>query len=112
MRVLATIMSFIVLFLSVQPAFSSMEEKQMDQCCAGSCHTDSSKSKETPAKNSCGDNCNPFQSCSSCVGFTLVSYQIEIAECAFTENQINYTNQVHPQFSQFIPDFWQPPKIV
>lgn len=99
-----------MLFLSVQPALALIEKKQKTECC-GSCSQEDNDTpnKEQPAKNPCSDNCNPFQSCGACVGYT-VNFPTLISFEPFV-NGVKlplFTQQVYSQFS---PDFWQPPKI-
>jgi hypothetical protein len=110
MKVFASIMAFVVLFLSVQPALALFEKKQKAECCSGCYHKDSgTPKKEQPTKNTSNNFCNPFQSCGSCVGYTPDFSIISVFEPFEGAKSAIVTQQA---FSQFSSDFWQPPKIV
>ncbi len=112
MKIVASIMAFVVLFLSVEPAFDLLKKKQSTECCGGSCHktTDEKNQKPSGDSNSKNDNCNPFQSCASNIcTFTVTFSFFNIEELHFYSN--NFTPFSENFHSQFAPDFWQPPKI-
>ena len=110
MKVFASIMAFIVLFLSVQPAFALFDKMQKTECCSGCSQEDNDTPKqEQPAKNNPSNNCNPFQSCGACIGYTVGFPALNVFVPVFKEAKLaTVTQQVYSQFS---PDFWQPPKI-
>lgn len=113
MKIFASIMAFVVLFLSVEPALVLLQKKQTTECCGGSCHKDTdTQNQEQPANdNSQNNNCNPFQSCANTVcNFTVASSFFNIKGPLFYSNIfIPFSENF---LSQFAPDFWQPPKIV
>jgi len=111
MKIFAFIMAFVVLFLSVQPALALFEKKQKTECCSGCCQKDeNTPKKEQPTKSPCNDNCNPFQSCGACVGYTIDFPTLNLYEPFSKGAKLAIVTQ--QVFSQFSPDFWQPPKIV
>lgn len=113
MKVLASIVAFVVLFLSVEPAFALLQNKESTECCGGSCHEDTDSQKQGPSStdNSQDNNCNPFQSCGNSIcNFTVPFSFFSINKHLFYSN--NFTLFSENFLSQFAPDFWQPPKIV
>jgi hypothetical protein len=113
MKLFASIMAFIVLFLSVEPALALLKQKQSTECCGGSCHknTDTQNQEQPANDNSQNNNCNPFQSCANTVcNFTVASSFFKIKGPLFYSNIfISFSENFR---SQFAPDFWQPPKVV
>lgn len=110
MKIFASIMAFGVLFLSVQPALALLKQKQSTQCCGGGCHKTTDEKKSSGDNNSPSNNCNPFQSCASNIcSFTVTSSFLSIKAPNLYSN--NFTPFSENFYSQFAPDFWQPPKI-
>jgi len=112
MKIIASIMAFVVLFLSVEPALALLKKKQSNECCGEGCHKTGNEQKQEPSgdNSSQNDNCNPFQSCASNIcSFTVTSSFFSIKEPQFYSN--NFTLFSENFLSQFAPDFWQPPKI-
>jgi hypothetical protein len=110
---LAYILAITVLFFSVKPAIDAtpFSVAQQKTCCSSKCSpltaNQNSENHNEPEEN---EMCNPFQACGSCLllcgssGF-LPALQTDIP----TDKFFGYQSHIA---SQFISDFWQPPKIV
>lgn len=112
MRVFAHILMLCILLLSAKQSLDVMFTRLETECeCGSSCTPISpeKKSTNTPAPKQGAQACNPFQSCGTCVGYTIPENAVFIALLTDTYTErTGYDVQMHPQFS---PDFWQPPKI-
>lgn len=106
MKKFATIVSFIVLFLSTVPcsAYAKHSECGIEK----SCDKDSKD-----CGNDCNGKCSPFYSCGTCVGFT-----INLTSAYFSKNLDFTTDEIvqptsYDKFinSSFICKIWEPPKI-
>jgi len=103
---LASIITFLVLILSIQPDFEWLEEEQSINCC-DTCNNDHNNDQSTD--NSCND-LNPFQSCcTSCGGFTtdFLAFTMPVASISIISRPAYYQNN----FDQFSNDVWQPPRL-
>jgi hypothetical protein len=105
-------MAFVVLFLSVQPAFALLQKKETAECC-NSCTSDTdTQKKDQPAKeNSENSDCNPLQSCGKSIcGFTTSFSSFNIKEpVVYTNHFISFSDIFRSEFSS---DFWHPPKFL
>lgn len=106
MKTFATIVLFIVLFLSTVPctAYAKHSECGIEINCEKDSHD---------CGNDCNGKCSPFYSCGTCVGFTLnLTSSLFSKSLDFTTNEIvqpiSYNKFVD---SSFICKIWQPPKI-
>ena len=114
MKIFASIMAFVVLFLSVEPGLQALSTKAETQCCCGGQCIPFSDKQTTPKQenkdeSNTNDICNPFLSCSNCIGYTVKFPNIVTQIEGFTGTKVSQlTLQIKPQF---YPDFWQPPKI-
>ncbi|PJJ07634.1 hypothetical protein CLU83_0822 [Flavobacterium sp. 1] len=106
MKTFATIVSFIVLFLSTVPcsAFANHSVCNIEKNCEDNSHD---------CGNDCNGKCSPFYSCGTCVGFT-----INLTSAHFSKNLDFATDDIeqprsYDKFinSSFICKIWQPPKI-
>jgi hypothetical protein len=109
MKMFAFILSFIILFLSVEPGIQIMvSHSDTEQGCCGGIK-DSHEMEETES-GCCQSTCNPFFKCSSCtIVFMNVAYYFPERIQSFTKTEIPY------QFISTTPfpsEFWQPPKQV
>jgi hypothetical protein len=109
MKLFGIILSFYLLFLSIQPGLKLLLlSKTRTACCAGCTpvkQDDTEKKGSAPTKA----DCNPFESCKSCIGYT-VTFSGSLIEHYFFKQVIRIP------FSVTVPknlalDFWQPPKI-
>ena len=112
MRWFAFIMTLVVFTLTIEPAISALFTKEnVETGCCEHCRKQTQDTKKQSNNNnkSHDNNCNPFQSCSTCLGFTVDFSKINFSARPFTNNELSLlTLQIKPQF---YPDFWQPPKI-
>lgn len=114
MRCFAFIMTLVLLTLTFEPAVSALVTKEnVETACCDHCRKqtqDKQGNKKQGDNNKSNDNnCNPFQSCSNCLGFIIGYPQINFIARPFISKQLSLlTIQIKPQF---YPDFWQPPKI-
>ena len=109
-KIVAGILAFIVLLLTVQPAFSFFETEELTQCSTDCCADEN----EPPADGEgpgdpCSDFCNPFLKCGGCAASTIefLAFSIQNPDLPHTR-YISSTQRVN---SEFAPDFWQPPKL-
>lgn len=109
-KFVAAILAFIVLTLTVQPAFSFFETKQLTECSTDCCaNEDEQPVEDEKPGDPCSDFCNPFLKCGGCAAST-------IEFLAFSIQQQDPPHTIHILLaqrlnSQFAPDFWQPPKL-
>lgn len=111
MKLLSYLLAFFVVFLTIQPTIALANEKPETNCCGSSC---CSEEEETPKdtkqnKNDCSNqNCNPFQSCGCCIGFTVKAGFNQIQPPIV--QQPLHVSKVESSISHYSPDVWQPPK--
>lgn len=86
-------------------------EKPLSECCGSSCcNDDETSKKDQPTNDNCKDqNCNPFQSCGCCLGFTVKSGFFGVQPPIIQKATL--ISRIENSISQYTPDFWQPPKI-
>ena len=108
-------MTLVLLTLTFEPAISAMlTTESVDTACCDRCHEpteDKQDDKKQQGDNdrSCDSNCNPFQSCSTCLGFTAEYPKISFTARPLMSIELSLLTLQIKQ--QFYPDFWQPPKI-
>lgn len=107
---MAGILAFIVLVLTVQPAFSFFETKELAECSTDCCtKEDKAPIDDKQSGDPCSDFCNPFLKCGGCAASTIefLAFSIQQEDPSQT-NHILLAQRIN---SQFAPDFWQPPKL-
>lgn len=112
MKWLSCILTFVVVLLTVQPMLVLASEKPVSECCGSSCCDEEEDApKDTQKKGGdCKDqNCNPFQSCGCCLGFTVKSSFFGIEPPVIQKATL--ISRIENSISQYTPDFWQPPKL-
>lgn len=107
MKIMVSILSFIVVVLSVVPCYAyhgdskhQIEVPQEDQ--SGKCD------------DNCDGNCSPFYSCGTCAGFiseVIVSFKIHKV-LVHEDTSMQPYSYKNPIYSAFFCSIWQPPKIV
>ena len=111
MKLVAGILALIVLFLAVQPAFSFIKASTEQSACADTCCGNEAElpSNEGQPDDPCSDFCNPLLKCGACAASTIefIGFIIDKPTPEISRH-ITFAQAV---FSQFAPDFWQPPKI-
>lgn len=119
MKICAYILAFTVLFLSLKPKFDviSPSSESVQVCCTSTSCSPITENNEPESQQS--DNqlpqdtkgiCNPFQAC--CAGFVIaVSTAFSSLPKTGTLPQ-QYFSYQSPLSSQFISDFWHPPRLV
>ena len=114
MKNITQILAFTVIFLSAKPAIDAVSLwPDAPKSCFSSTKCDphaESQEKEHESEQETNEMCNPFQSCVSCALFFVstphfIISKTQIALRKFSEYQSLIA-------SQFIADFWQPPKFV
>ncbi len=115
MRLFAFIMTLVLLTLTFEPALSALLTKEnVETACCDHCRKqtqdkENNRKKSNNNEKSRDNNCNPFQSCSNCLGFIVDFPKINFTARPFISKELSLlTLQIKPQF---YPDFWQPPKI-
>lgn len=111
MKSISYILTIVVLLLTVQPTLVLASEKPVSECCGSSCDENDAPKDTQKKDGDCKDqNCNPFQSCSACLGFTVKSgfYGVQPP----VNQKATLVSSIENSISQYSRDFWQPPKIV
>jgi len=104
MKVMVSILSFIVVILSTLPcyAYDNEVKHQIEK----QCDDHSRKCDDT-----CNGNCSPFYSCGTCIGFVFnfTSSLLIIKPIPNTTSElpVSYNSPFH---SDFFCKIWQPPK--
>lgn len=107
MKILSFILSFYVIALNVQPILNLVEIGYEDGCSSTILSDDLENQHED--EDGCTDLCNPFLSCSMCLGFTIpISVLFSGPSEHYMIKQVFYENFTTPQYVSAI---WQPPKI-
>jgi|SRR5690554_583491 hypothetical protein len=116
MKILAYIISFTVIFLSVKPGIDALAysfENEIAFCtntmCVADTDTDGAGAEDRQSQEDNG-MCNPFQICSACVMLYVATPINETTPQPEPRAKQAYGYQTNIA-SQFIADFWQPPKI-
>lgn len=117
MKFLTLLLAAFILLLAIKPGIDtfSLLNNSEQTCCGGQCTPDSEKEQDAsqdPANdNDCdGNQCNPFQVCSSCV-LVCLAMPLDFIPKPTVFAPKGSAN--HAAFiSQFASDFWQPPRIV
>ncbi|MBC7555121.1 MAG: hypothetical protein H7257_14225 [Taibaiella sp.] len=112
MKLLCTLLAFMILILSVQPVCAGIAAT--DTCCdvAGGCDGPIEDGTTEHSKKECSNICNPFQVCPCCAFGIITPYQPAFILSA-------HFNMPSPQWRLFeatLPEtplagLWQPPKI-
>lgn len=102
---------FYILFLSIEPGVKAMYagiSKEKVECCENCCfrkeNSSSQKEKKSSDKNTT-ENCNPFEACNACIGYT-----VNISPIAITILPVFYADKhlataQDKLFSDFASDF-------
>lgn len=111
MKYLSFLLASISFFLAVKPGVDllSWQTHTEQSCCGGTCAPGTEE--ESQEDRDChGKLCNPFQVCCSCALICMnMPYDGILKPGVLSEKGFTY----HSVFrSQFVSDFWQPPKIV
>lgn len=114
MKVLTYILALTVIFLSVEPGIDAIPFSSDNQktCCSSSKCSPISDKQNSDNNSDKEENgmCNPFQACGSCSLLCLtMPFQSLLNPEISTEQFFEYKSFIP---SQFITDFWQPPKSV
>lgn len=81
-----------------------------DKCCSNKGNHSEQKGKG-PCDNNCTGNCNPLETCNSCIGYkvNLPSVTITIPPILYAAKPLAAVQD--KLFSNFASDFWQPPRL-
>ena len=114
MKLLTYILTFTVIFLSVKPAIDAMliSTETQRTCCSNSKCNPVSDNQNSDNESEQEENgmCNPFQACGSCLLlFVSTPFFLTIQSNFAIQEFLGYQSFIP---SQFISDFWQPPKFV
>src|SRR5688500_15799662 len=102
MKLVAFLLAFMVLFLSVQPAVALLQESNAAQCAGGCCTEESTPAADAPATDDCGSQCNPLLACSTCGGYLSASEQALVTSFVITKQQL--PARAPGTYSQFCVD--------
>ncbi|SHI73849.1 hypothetical protein [Flavobacterium terrae] len=107
MKIMVSILSFIVVVLSVVPCYAYHGDSK---------HQIETQHEENSGKcdDDCDGNCSPFYSCGTCTGFiseVTVSFKIDRILIHEDTSMQPYSYK-NPIYSAFFCSIWQPPKIV
>lgn len=115
MKFLIIILTTTILFLAFKPGVDAiiLSSSSMQSCCVETCDAlpmaDSSQNDENNG-NCSGNSCNPFQSCGTSFLLSLNTPETFSPDLQVSTKR-NFTYQ-SIYSSQFISDFWHPPKFV
>lgn len=118
MKFLTIILATIVVFLSVKSETNGTPfqlNTEKTTCCGSTCSPtlENDSLNNEHKKGDCkGNSCNPFQACCSCFLFYIANtttFSVTRKVHISTKQFFNYKSLV---ISQYITDFWQPPRIV
>lgn len=115
MKITAIILAIFISFLAGKPGVDLMCSIIIDMeisCCDTRCTPFSANDKSQNQDNDCsGEACNPFQTCNSCV---LLINNVASIGPLFKPNPTLKSSFIYQLAftSQYISDFWQPPKFV
>jgi hypothetical protein len=104
MKIAATILTFILAFLTIQPVFSTTVEPKETKCCM--------KDKKCPKKENtnCDQNaCNPLRVCVYGCPFLIENYATEILIPVIAGKKITAVNDYRT--SSRLSACWHPPRI-
>ena len=115
MKFLIIILSFLILYLTINPGLEMILSKTPTEqsCCGDYCEliVDLKKSSEQKnQKDDCsGKSCNPFQVCSVCVFHFPSEFNLSVSIPVYNNLKFTYKSLF---LSQFTSDFWHPPKLI
>lgn len=88
----------------------SEELANVENCCSQSCGGGGSTNNDgNEEDDGCNDLCNPFMSCSTCVGFTMPLFEIKSSVVTEVPELIIAMEREHTNSVSF--SIWNPPKI-
>jgi hypothetical protein len=120
----ASILSFLFIVLSIQPAFInwnnmncikqpvSQSKGKSSPCCKKTCSDDKALASKKPVKQQSKDpvgGCNPFMSCNACPYIPAESQTITSPEQPVGGEITNGLN--NGNLSDYNQDFWHPPEL-
>jgi hypothetical protein len=113
MKTMAHILLVTVLFLAFKPAVDYVIESGCHKvaCCVDECNPFQTSDSGQNDPNDCdGNACNPFQVCGNSFVYTSDQSGLNTEpKVVFATKKFMYRVSYA---SQFLPEFWQPPKIV
>lgn len=113
MKLIAGILALIVLVLTIQPVLANFKkaEKAQKSTCSSHCCSDDAElpADEEDSDDPCSDFCNPFLKCGGCAASTMEFLNFSLQKP--DETCAGYIISTQRVYSQFAPDFWQPPKL-
>ena len=120
MKLVASILAILILFLTVQPILAHQsyiaqkENLTSDNCCSGEEETckHQDKSQKQDDTNQCCNNghCNPFEICACCYYISSIKPVFYISNFLQIKEKVRLTKD--KILSSYIQDFWQPPKTI
>ncbi|HLW07179.1 MAG TPA: DUF6660 family protein [Marinilabiliaceae bacterium] len=109
-KILSIILSIYIIALNVQPIMDMVDLGNEDICIASIHNSDAENQQPTENdEDGCDDLCNPFMSCTTCLGCT-VPVAILFSE-PFENHEIQLTFYKNFHSLQYSGSIWQPPKI-
>ena len=124
MKLIATILAVITLFLSIQPVLihqSHVPQGQANKCvncCSDEkddCESaDDDTKPQKDEQNKCCNNgfCNPFEVCACCSFIANESPMVYLSDFSPFARREKVTLTNDKILSLYVQDFWQPPEIV
>lgn len=120
MKFIAYTMFLYILFLAIAPGAKAMyaglsQQEQQADCCnkCGSPKEGGSpqKEKKPSNKNTATDNCNPLETCKACSGYTVNVSPTGVTMLPVLIADKPLGTAQDKLFSNFVSDFWQPPRL-
>lgn len=109
MKLFSLILSFYILTLNVLPSFGFNSDGSDEEVCAISCCDVGQSDQPSDSEDGCPDLCNPFMSCSTCVGFIFQSFTIEFEAFDLTNRTV--TDYYESFAKRYRTSIWHPPKL-
>ena len=115
MRFVAILLATTVLFLAFKPAIDAMvlPFSSSPSCCIKTCDAMPAldTAQDEAPKGTCnGNSCNPFQACGTSFLICLEGPEVQFQNVEISTKQNFFYQSIF--YSQFVSDFWQPPKFV
>jgi hypothetical protein len=109
MKIIALLLSLYIFLLAGAPAWGEVGLFPQANCCLDIC-TDKQEEHAEEEEDGCDDVCNPFQSCSCCLGFTM--QPLDPVKAWVPDSYATQNDRIHAYLSlQLIFPVWHPPRV-
>lgn len=109
MKLITVIFAFYIFALNLVPTLDMLFDKQSNDSCLISCCEQQQSNQSSDSEEGCPDLCNPFMSCSTCIGFIFQSFTIEFEAFDLTNRTV--TDYYESFAKRYRSSIWHPPKL-